>query len=687
MELLALLSNRDEAIIPNVKSALEKYTLYPLKTIEELEDLYNNIPLDLIIIDTLSCRLSSLESFLGKLDDGIVVMITAERLDKYAMGTLPGSVYDCINEKSIGTRLPVMVERILERQKFKNEIKLLKQSRGDALPKNAHGGGMSDSGIFSDNCGPVPDRRGFHEKVIVNFAKMLTASFDVRRLFDHFMDSVMELIRVSKMSVMLGNKEGFQVERHHGLDPYIADNLKLGKDSALADLLSKTGRIMNKPVAFIDETSIEIKREMELLQCSVSFPMIYKGRLTGIFNISNKITGEPFYREELEMIYVLCNYLAAAVKDLDFYHKMWRQTEFTSNILASMSSGMIAIDKDGNITIFNQHASEILNMDSAKITGSNVSALPSPMGNILHETMVKGTLYKRYEATINPDKIPVGINSYRLLDGQNNPAGAGIIFSDLSDSRKLEEQRRRTEKLEAVNNLMAIIAHEFRNPLTSIQTYIQLLNEKYTDNELNEFYISIVSQAINKLDGLIDKLVTFSSMQDYNLNAEDINDLMSEAAGYISRNIPQTHRFFKRLVDKSFYINADRKQLVKAIYFLVMSIVERTPDGSFITMSAGPIKRDAAFAEISISYSGDKSIEQGEQNLLKPFPDINNLGTGLNMPISHKIIAGHGGSIEIKREGETNKLIVNLPIVGKKSDEVSIKGGKISGESSEDSCN
>jgi hypothetical protein len=215
---------------------------------------------------------------LGKLDDGIVVMITAERLDKYALGNLPGSVYDCINEKSIGTRLPVMVERILERQKFKKEIKLLKQSRGDALPKNAHGGGMSDSGVFSDNCGPVPDRRGFHEKVIVNFAKMLTASFDVRRLFGHFMDSVMEIIRVSKMSVMLGNKEGFKVETHHGLDPYIADNLKLGKDSALADRLSKTGRIMNKPVTFIDETSIDIKREMELLQCSVSFPMIYNGR-------------------------------------------------------------------------------------------------------------------------------------------------------------------------------------------------------------------------------------------------------------------------------------------------------------------------------------------------------------------------------------------------------------------------
>ena len=135
--------------------------------------------------------------------------------------------------------------------------------------------------------------------------------------------------------------------------------------------------------------------------------------------------------------------------------------------------------------------------------------------------------------TLNPADLRIGINSYRLHDEQQNPVGAGIIFSDLSDSKKLEEQFRKAEQLKAVNDLMAKIAHEVRNPLTSIQTYVQLLHEKQVNDELQQFYISTVSQSITRLDSLIDKLITFSCTQDYCLNCEDINELMNEAADFI----------------------------------------------------------------------------------------------------------------------------------------------------------
>ena len=68
MELLALLSNNDDLIIPDVKNALKQYTVYPLKTLEELEELYSNIPLNLFLIDSISHKLSSLGDFLNKMD-------------------------------------------------------------------------------------------------------------------------------------------------------------------------------------------------------------------------------------------------------------------------------------------------------------------------------------------------------------------------------------------------------------------------------------------------------------------------------------------------------------------------------------------------------------------------------------------------------------------------------------------
>lgn len=679
MELLALLSNQDDAVVQDVKSVLKKYTVYPLKTLEELKDLYSNIPLNLLIIDTGSQRLSSLGDFLEKLDDDMVILFTSEKPDKFVMDNFPKSVFDCVVLGSLKTELPVIVERALERRRYKNEVRLLNQSNDIAPPMQRQAYGRQEAEVFTGRCDPLPSGRYVQEKVLVNFARMLSVSFDMSKLLEHFMDSVMEIVRVSKMSVMIGDKDGFCVKTHYGLDPYIADNLKLCKDSALADWLTKTGRIMHRPINYIDSKSISIKNEMDILQCSISFPMIYKGKLIGIFNIDNKITEEPFYREELEIIYVFCNYLAAAVKDIDLYHQMWCQKEFTKNMLSSMNSGMIAIDKDEKITIFNQQASEILGFDASEMVGRDLRALPSPLGDILYETMVTGTSYKRYEVMVNATKLPLGINSYRMLDEKERPTGAGIVFSDLSDSRKLEEQSRRAEKLKAVNDLMGKIAHEVRNPLTSIQTYAQLLNDKLSDDDLNQFYVTTVQQSISRLDSLIDKLVTFSSTQDYNFNQEDANDILGEAAETVMKNLPETHKFSKQLLDKPFLINADRKHLVKAINYLVQSIVDRTPDGTFISMNAASFFSEKAMVEISITYGGDEAVREGKQSLLKPLLDISHLGTELNVPISHKIIEGHDGSLDVNNEGDINIFLIKIPILDRRS-RVSIRGGDISGE-------
>ena len=136
MELLALLCNRDDVIIPEVKASLNGYIVYPLKTLEALEDLYANIPINLILIDTFSYRLSSLNGFLSKLNEDVVVLIAPEKLDKFSMDNLPRSIYDCIDSKSITTELPGIVERALERQRFKNELGLLRKSKNDGAIHN-----------------------------------------------------------------------------------------------------------------------------------------------------------------------------------------------------------------------------------------------------------------------------------------------------------------------------------------------------------------------------------------------------------------------------------------------------------------------------------------------------------------------------------------------------------------------
>ncbi len=673
MELLALFSNREDSIVDEIKKALNKFTLYPLRTIDDFEDLNTNIHVNLLIIDTVSHRLSSIDDILSKLDNDRVILIFHEKPDKFTLENLPQSVYDCVETQSIHTDLPVIVERAIENQKLKNELNLLKQARDNSMPEETSLYNRSDMEMFSGR-DSLLSGKDMQEKVLVNFAKMLTVSFDTRKLFDHFMDSVKEIARVSKMSVMLRDKDGFYVSTHYGLDPYIVENLMLKKDSALAVWLARTGKIMHKPVNPADTSSMNIKSEMEFLQSTFSFPMINNGKLIGIFNINNKITEEPLYKEELEIIYIFCNYLATAVKDIDLYHQIRYQKEFTNNVLACMNSGMIAIDKEEKITVFNQQAAEFLNLNSSGMIGSDLRNLPSPLGDILYETMIVGTSYKRFETEINPRKMPIGINSFRLIDENQSPLGAGIVFTDLSDSKKLENQERRTEKLETVNNLMAKIAHEVRTPLTSIQTYTQIMNEKYSgDEDLQNFFSSTVVQSIHNLDSLIDKLVIFSSKPEYNFNKEDVNKIINEAGDYISKNIQPGYDMITQGFNKPFFVKADRKLLIKALYYIALNIIDKSADETLITMDAKVIMRGLPSVEISMRYEGNELTAEERQNMLKPLEDIKNLGSELNVPISHQIIESHNGSLEIKSENGNNIFIVRLPGIDRRNSVIPVE--------------
>jgi polar amino acid transport system substrate-binding protein len=226
---------------------------------------------------------------------------------------------------------------------------------------------------------------------------------------------------------------------------------------------------------------------------------------------------------------------------------------------------------------------------------------------------------------------------------------------------------------------MSKIAHEVRNPLTSIQTYTQLLHEKYTDDDMQKFFVTTVKESINRLNVLIDKLVVFSTSQDYNFRKENINDILSEASDYISKQIPQTHKISVHLTDKIYYINADKKQLIKAVYYLILNIIDRTPDGTSVTLNTNVMDEANSLIEILLTYEADGSLQDEMNTLLKPLLDIDHLGTELNIPISNKIVEGHEGTLTVRNTDGMNAFVIQMPIFERRTPNISIDEGRLSG--------
>lgn len=652
MELIALLSDRDE-IIAGVKRSLRGYAVYPLRSRGELEELLINMPINLLIVDTLSFRPSQAEEIIQYFDRDAVILITHENFNKERLSWIS----NIVNIKSIPEELLGVVERMIEKKRYQDKIDIL----STISRKHPAGPSFHDVTEIIES----PGGRLLHEQVLINFAKTLTASFDIKKLFIHFMDSVMEIARVSKMSIILKEKNVFTIRAYRGIDPYIAENIRLTSDSALIKWLARHGRIMHKSLSIDDKLQMDILREMELLQCVISFPIMYKGKLIGIFNINNKITGEPFNKGELEVIYMLCNYLATAVKDIDLYHQIQYQKEFTKNILSNMQSGVITINRDEHISLFNQRASEILNINPAEMIGSDLRKLPSPLGDILYETMTEGTSYKRHEIVIQPSKLPLGINSYRLTDEDKNPIGAAIVFADLSDLKRLEEERRKAERLEAINILTGKIAHEIKNPLTAIQTFAQLFDERYGDEEFKNFFTTSVMRSIHQIDNLVDKLVIFSSPLDYRFEKIDINEIIDDAITQAWKDIPpgvSLGRLIKENIKRSVFVSADRRLLTKALYYLILTGAERSPKDESVLIGVRSPEDKNSDIEISIRFSGMAFTDEEKNRISRPLLDMDTFGIELNVPISRKIIEEHGGNIQIRSGDEGNTFVITLPI-------------------------
>lgn len=645
MEFLALLC-RNPVRAETIRDCLKRYTVHAIRDLTELEESIITNRYDMCIVDADSFETSQLNTVIRLFGRESIILLTHPEFDVQRLESLPFR----ISADNLHTELESILELLLNRRQPRHQ-------NGAYLQNGAARGAERPPGSFVKR--DLPGSDFLYRHVLVNFAKILTAHFDIDKLLGHFMDSLAEIAKVNKISIMLREKNVFVIKAQKGLDPSLAQDLKLDLRSALVYHLSQNGGIMQRTAAAESLDKMRIFQEMGRLQCILSFPMMYKGRLEGIVNIGEKITGEPFYSDELEVIYTLCNYQSAAIKDIDLYHQIQSQKDFIRNILANMKSGVITIGKDETVCVFNPKAADILGMMPGDIIGKDLRNLPSPLGDILYETMVDGIFYERHEVLLRPRRIQLGINSYRLEDERGNVAGAGIIFSDISHLKRFEEERREADKLRMMHLITGQIAHNIKNPLSSIMTFTQLLEEKFDDAEFRQFYKTTVLQSVERLNKLINKILFLSDSLEFVAEAHDVNAIIEEVGDAVRQEAPAGVRLVVKKLDKPAFINADRPLLSKALYYLILSCAERLQNEHSIVLEANTIGNRISHIEIAVRSQDARLIEGPVGDTVTLSSDV--LGEDLDVALIQKIAEGHKGSLTIKQVDAGSSIVISIP--------------------------
>ena len=157
--------------------------------------------------------------------------------------------------------------------------------------------------------------------------------------------------------------------------------------------------------------------------------------------------------------------------------------------------------------------------------------LPSPLGVLLYESLVMGREITKEEIELAKSRTPLEINTFQLFDPAGKVLGSVIIFDDISDKKQLEAERRQADQLDVLNKFVSQLAHEIKNPMVAIQTFAELLKDKYDDSSFREYFTYTVHQEIKRLNELVEQLIAFTPIS-YKYTVADIHEILVGAVAF-----------------------------------------------------------------------------------------------------------------------------------------------------------
>ncbi len=513
------------------------------------------------------------------------------------------------------------------------------------------------------------------ERVLCDLSRVLTNNLNQDKLLELFLDAVAELVPVGKLSILLLNERygHYLVSAQRGLDPDFCSGLVFKPSRGLISWLIAEGRMFRAEEIPGPNGAVsgEALQEMQLLQAVVSIPLSVHGQLMGALNLGPKITGAPFYEEELETLYILSANTGMALRDIQLHHQLRYQKLFIENILQRMNSGVVAINGNDNVVTFNARAGEILGLRPEKIVGKDLRHLPSPLGDLLYGALATGQACDKEEIELARGRVPLEVSTYQLVNGER-VLGSVMIFDDISARKKLEQEKCRADQLDVLNRFVGQLAHEVKNPMVAIQTFSELLPEKYHDSSFRDFFTQTVRQEVKRLNELVEQLIAFSTPLTYKYTVAEVHELLDMGLSLLR----EQGKGAKTTVDTSYFgerlhIRADKTLLARAFSYLLNYFQSMEVEGTLHVQTAYD---QALFGcgGVSIGF-WDSKTKVGSEEVKRVFDPLcarQDSYISLKLPVSRKIIEDHGGRVEaVLTKDKRLKFEVCLPIFSDKGGE------------------
>jgi two-component system sensor histidine kinase PilS (NtrC family) len=337
-------------------------------------------------------------------------------------------------------------------------------------------------------------------------------------------------------------------------------------------------------------------------------------------------------------------------------------------IVESLTSGLLTTGPDGRITSFNREAERISGARAGDVVGVDVDdVLPGSRAllNDRPETQSPGGQRQRIAFTNRRgDALHLGLAGSVLRDADGRSSGWVVIFQDLTQVVRMEEDLRRSERLAAAGQLAADMAHEVRNPLAAISGSIQMLsgNEAGQSREEGGRLMEIVLREADRLNVLIADFLAYARPAPPKLEPVDVGEVVDEVIEMFDVGRPVDIEI-AREIEAGIRALVDSAQLRQLLWNLVLNAAQAMPNGGRLVVSATALPQEkrsegrnvpggegSGTVQLCVSDTGSGIPPDVLDRIFDPFFTTKRGGTGLGLSTVHRIIEGNGGSVRVETE-------------------------------------
>ena len=516
-----------------------------------------------------------------------------------------------------------------------------------------------------------------YRRTLIEFGRTLTSEVRLDPMLALVMDRISQALLVDRLAIFVEDESRpgtYRIARSVGVRYSGALDLSF-LDRAVNPFAQ--GILFFESARAARQASSSVRHTLEQIDLNYFIPCQIREHTVAVLGLGKTVDGDFLSSEDVELLRTIAGYLAIALDNAQLYSSLEQKAaqierlkDFSENIIESLNVGVLAVDFSGAVESWNTQLEGLIGVRREEAVGRKLEdVLPSDLMAAIAERSGGervSSLYKFHMQNREGRSLVVNVSIAPLVGKSGDSIGRLILFDDVTQRMRLDEQVFQNEKLTSLGLLAAGVAHEVNTPLAVISNYIQMLAKQLPIGDPRHQLIDKVVKQTFRASEIVNNLLNFSRTGATEFTEVDLNAVVDEVLSLVAHPFRTAQvQVTRNLQQQLPFVLGSNNKLQQVFLNLFLNARDAMPSGGVVEI------RTASFngsVEVEIKDTGAGIPRENLNRIFDPFftTKASGRGTGLGLSVSYGIVKEHAGKLDVRSTpGKGTSFRLEFPVARK----------------------